>query len=96
MNETAKLADGSTGDVIRQPLIIMFQKDDGVVECRIHPPFDYTHQHYGLLVCDLVRHIAGMFGVHEDKVWYWVEKERRRPTTAVTETKAAFPTVRRQ
>lgn len=82
-------------ELIERPLILMFQNGDKV-ECRIHPPFDHTHQHYGILVCDLVRHIADMFGVPEDKVWYWVEKERRHPTTHITETKPAFPSLRRQ
>jgi hypothetical protein len=66
--------------IVRQPLVIMFVNDDGKLECHIHPPFDYTHEHYGLLVCDLVRHIAGMFNVPENKIWHWVEKERRHPT----------------
>lgn len=83
-------------ELIERPLILMFQGAADKVECRIHPPFDYTHQHYGLLVCDLVRHVADMFKVPEDKVWYWVERERRHPTGNVTETQAAFPTVRRQ
>lgn len=61
-------------EVIRQPLVIMYQTETGKVETRIHPPFDYTHRHYGLLVCDLVRHVAAMFREPEEKVWYWVER----------------------
>jgi len=78
-------------EIIRNPLVLMLQNDAGKIETRIHPPFDYTHQHYGLLVCDLVRHIAAMYRVPEDKVWYWVERERRNPTDKVKELQAAFP-----
>jgi hypothetical protein len=61
----------------------MFRQDDNVV-CHIHPDKDDSHRHYGLLICDLVRHVAKAFKVHEDDVWEWVDKERDRPTTDIT------------
>lgn len=42
---------------IDNPLVIVFQAE-GKTFYNIHPPAHYTHEHYGLLVCDLVRHIA--------------------------------------
>jgi len=68
---------------ITAPLVIMFKADDGNVVCHLHPPDDYDHRHYGLLVCDLVRHIANAFKVDEDGVWEWVDKERHRHTTGI-------------
>lgn len=68
---------------IENPLVIMFQAPDGNLICHLHPPKDYTHAHYGLAVCDLVRHIAKAFKIGEDEVWKWVDQERDHPTTDV-------------
>lgn len=80
--------------IVEKPLVIIFENAAGQQEIRIHPPFDYQHGHYGLLVCDLVRHIAAMFKVPEDKIWYWVDKERARPTTGIGTQQHAFPSGR--
>ena len=69
--------------VIEQPLVIMFEADGGIV-CHIHPSKKASsHEHYGLLICDLVRHVARAFKVDEAAVWEWVDKERHNPTTDV-------------
>ena len=65
-----------------QPLVIIFESDDGVI-FNIHPQ-GYHYGCYGLLVCDLVSHIARAFGVEEDDVWEWVDRERKDPTAKVT------------
>jgi hypothetical protein len=74
---------GSTEKPLRieSPLVMMFEQD-GKIVCHIHPR-DRNHTHYGLLVCDLVRHVARAFRVDEDAVWEWVDKERRNPTSDV-------------
>jgi len=46
-----------------------------------------NHQHFGLLVCDIVRNIALAFDVSEDAVWEWVDKERSHPTTDIVTLK---------
>jgi len=68
---------------IENPLVIMFQAPGGEVICHLHPE-GYTYEHYGMLACDLVRHIAAAFKVKEDAVWEWVDKERHHHTTDVT------------
>jgi hypothetical protein len=69
---------------IEQPLVIMFESD-GQVVCHIHPSKTASsHEHYGLLICDLVRHVARAFKVEEADVWDWVDKERRDPTSGIT------------
>ncbi len=72
-------------DVIRvcEPYLITYTDGHGVT-CRIHPPPGYTYKEYGLLVCDLVRHVARAFNVDDNAVWKWVDRERRNPTTDVT------------
>ena len=53
------------------PLIIVFTRDDD------------DEVHYGIVGCDLVRHIANAYNVREDKVWYWIDKERYNRTGTV-------------
>jgi hypothetical protein len=70
---------------IEQPLVIMFEAPGGDVVCHIHPSqLAKSHREYGLLICDLVRHVAQAFKVAEEEVWEWVDKERHRPTTEIT------------
>jgi hypothetical protein len=77
---------GASGDplVLKDPLVVMFQQD-GKLVCHIHPAEGIDHKHYGLAICDLVRHVARAFRVDKADVWEWVDKERRRPTTEVTQ-----------
>jgi hypothetical protein len=70
---------------IEKPLIMSFVQDDKI---RTHLwPGERTHKDYGILIADLVRHVANAFKVHENDVWEWVDKERDRPTSLVTELK---------
>jgi len=50
---------------------------------NIHPAKGYTHKSYGLLICDLVRHVAAAYEVEEDDVWEWVDKERKHHTIEI-------------
>jgi hypothetical protein len=79
-----------TPTIVTQPLVIMFKDDDGKVLCHLYPD-EMDHRHYGLLVCDLVRHVAAAFKVAEKDVWDWVDKERNRPTTELNTIRDAFP-----
>jgi hypothetical protein len=67
---------------VKNPLIVMDKTDSGV-RCILNPDPEVGHDGFGLLVCDLVRHIAGAFGVEEDDVWEWVDKERAHHTTEI-------------
>jgi hypothetical protein len=70
---------------IENPLVIMFADESGNVLCHLHPSEQCpTHESYGLLIADLVRHVARAFDVGEEEVWEWVDKERHHPTTAIT------------
>jgi hypothetical protein len=70
---------------IESPLIIAFEQD-GKVQTHLHPG-RFTHKEYGILIADLVRHVANAFKVRESDVWEWVDKERDSPTSPVTELK---------
>jgi hypothetical protein len=63
-----------------EPLFNM--STDGI--CHIYTNNNYDHHGYfGLAICDLVRHVAKAFSVSEEKVWYWVDKERTNPTAPI-------------
>lgn len=83
MPKMPKTAGGATPMRIESPLVIMFQDDAKNVITHIHPPKGWTHSHYGLLICDLVRHVAGALKVPEQSVWEWIEAEREKPTTDI-------------
>jgi hypothetical protein len=70
---------------IENPLVIMFADERGEVVCHLHPSERCpTHETYGLLIADLVRHVARAFDVGEEDIWEWVDKERHHPTTKIT------------
>ena len=56
---------------IENPLVIIFRHDDKII-CHIHPDETDGYEVYGLLICDLVRHVANAFKVNEDSIWEWV------------------------
>ena len=68
---------------IADPYFIMFKGPGNENICHIHQRPGQTHEHYGILICDLVRHVANAFEVHEDMVWDWVERERLKPTSPI-------------
>ena len=70
--------------MISEPLLVMFEHEGRVI-CHIHPPKGYNHKHYGVLVCDLVRHLARAFKVEEDEVWKWIDAERSEPTSDIVQ-----------
>jgi hypothetical protein len=72
---------------IKNPILIVFGDDEGKLITRIHRPEGWSHKHYGMLMADIVRHVARAFEVREDDVWEWVDKERDHPTTEVEEIK---------
>ena len=66
--------------VINKLLFVMYDQGDDIVT-HIWSRTDDTHEGYGLLICDLVRHVARAFKVEEGAVWEWVDKERYHQTT---------------
>ena len=69
---------------VTNPIVICYEQEgiEGIT-CVLHPPEHYDHRTYGLVICDIVRHVANAFNVHEDDVWEWVDKERHNPTTNI-------------
>jgi hypothetical protein len=70
---------------VDRPLVVMYRQDNGGgIVCQIWPGETDGHEAYGLIIADLVRHVAKAFDVDEDDVWAWVDRERRKPTTTLT------------
>jgi hypothetical protein len=79
----------STEEVrILPTLVVMFEEPDGSISCKISRLQDYDHRCYGIIICDLVRHVAMACNVDEGDVWQCVEKERRKPATRITQPRA--------
>lgn len=72
---------------VKNPLILVYTNENNVEVCQIHPRDDLDHRHFGILICDVVRHVAKCFEVNEQEVWDYVELERKRPSTTITGTK---------
>jgi len=68
---------------VEKPLIIVFE-NDGEIQTHLYPS-NAGYEAYGILIADVVRHVANAFNVHENDVWEWVDKERERPTSPATE-----------
>lgn len=67
-------------------LVTITQQSDGKTLTYLNiSDTGIDYRHLGLMVCDLVRHIAGAFKVQERAVWEWVFKEKDRPTTRIIE-----------
>jgi hypothetical protein len=71
---------------IEKPLIICFENDEGNIRTHLYPG-QRGYEQYGILITDVVRHVANAFKVHENDIWEWVDKERYRQTSPVTELK---------
>lgn len=70
---------------VSNPFLAVYEVD-GKLRCMIHPSGSAdSYMAYGLIVADIVRHVAIAFRVDEEAVWRWVEKERKNPTTAIKE-----------
>jgi hypothetical protein len=70
--------------IVREPKIIMYEDPNGTLITQIHPAAQDSPATYGLYVCDIVRHAARMYQVHEASIWEWVEREKRKATTTIT------------
>jgi hypothetical protein len=82
-NKTKAKKTPKTGESLIR-LLAFFGKPDGRWYCELTGLHLYDYCGYALMICDLVRHVARAFGVKEDDVWDWVDRERRNPTTAIT------------
>ena len=71
---------------ITNPWVVVFEQD-GQVQTHLHIE-GRTYEQYGILIADLVRHVANAFKVREEEVWEWADKERSHQTSPATEIKS--------
>ena len=83
MSESTPPGENKETMFLHKPLIVMFEQD-GHLTCHLWPQHDHTHEHFGIMIADLVRHTARAFKVAEEDVWELVDKERHKQTTSFT------------
>jgi hypothetical protein len=71
-------------NTIDKPWLVVHEKSDGSVETIIPAPHGATYEMYGLLVADVIRHVARAFRVAETDVVEWINKEMDSPTTPIS------------
>ena len=49
---------------IENPLLVVFKNGDGDIETHIHSA-DMRYEEYGIVIADVVRHVANAFKVSE-------------------------------
>ena len=69
--------------VIERPLVLMFEQN-GALVTHLYPRASDTHESYGLMVADLIRHVAIHFNVEPEDAHELVKKELAHPTTDIT------------
>lgn len=72
----------SSPEMIVNPALIVLHRHDRM-ETRLYPQ-DMTCEQYGIVIADVVRHVARAYSVSEDQVWTSVERERQHPTSPVS------------
>ena len=68
---------------IHDPLIVIYRPEEGGEAITLIMKSDLSHRHFGLLVADLIRHIAAAYQVREEDVVEWVNREMNHPTTKI-------------
>jgi hypothetical protein len=68
---------------IENPLFVSFLAPDNSTVTHVHVPPGWGPSHYGLVICDLVRHVAAALKCDEDDIFEWLEKERDNPTSKI-------------
>jgi hypothetical protein len=71
---------------IEYPWLIVHQPggEGNPIRTMIAGPTNAGHEQFGLLLCDVLRHVAAAKGVREQDVFEWIEKEFKKPTTNLT------------
>ena len=69
---------------IHNPWIIVYEPvpKEGMV-CRLHGPPDADYGQFGIVIADVIRHVAKKFDVDEADVLEWVHKEMDEPTSEI-------------
>lgn len=70
---------------VKDPYFVMFRNEQNQVECHIGGPEDSVEMGlYGILVADLIRHIALAHGADPKEVLWHIILELNNPTCTIT------------
>lgn len=70
---------------VRDPLLVVHYvtlDEDSPIVFHVHTGDERCNDEaaFGILIADVVRHVAKALKVDEDEIWRWVEAERENPT----------------
>ena len=69
---------------IERPWVIVHCPDGtDKMETILAGPPDADHKSFGLVIADIIRHVARAYGVTEEAVIEWINKEMKNPTTKI-------------
>lgn len=71
---------------IKNPLVIVFENDEKMIQTHLYSG-ERSYEQSGILIADIVRHVANAFKVPENDIWEWVDKERYHQTSPAIEVK---------
>jgi hypothetical protein len=66
--------------------LILTSDDSGKLVCLIKRQPGDVVGHFGIALADCARHVAKAFGVGEDEVFDWIERERQEPSSKLQGT----------
>lgn len=70
---------------ITKPWVIAHEPDGaGVLEVILAGPPDADHRKFGIVIADIVGHVARAYGVEEREVMKWVKKELAKRSAVLT------------
>lgn len=65
-----------------KPLVYICKLPNGPFQTHVFKD-GMTHECFGLVIADLIRHVGRAYRVSEDDVFEWVKKEMDKPTTPI-------------
>lgn len=73
-----------TPTMITQPWIIAHERDDGTLEVMLAGPEGADECGFGLVIADIIGHVAAHFVIEKDEVMAHVQREIDHPTTKLS------------
>jgi|ETNvirnome_2_130_1030620.scaffolds.fasta_scaffold01225_3 hypothetical protein len=69
--------------IIEKPWVIAHEIEGGRLQVLLVGPDYAKHQHFGIVIADIIGHVAGHFDMDVQDVLDWVQREIDDPTTTL-------------
>lgn len=74
----------SEAQPIENPWIIAHEVEDHKLQVLLIGPAHAKHSHFGLVIADIIGHVALHFDMDAQDILDWVQREIDEPTTTLT------------